>query len=85
MKTTISNGTVIEVGKKYRTYLLSGDEYIEVLDIGVTKIWAINDKGNKYSYPLENGWLSYEEPQPNPFEKYQKWYIHYTVDNTKRI
>jgi len=77
MKTTASNGTILEIGKKYRIKGLLGIEYVEILDIGYDEAWTVNTNSGKYSYKINQDWLSYEEPLPKPFEGYQKWYcIH---------
>ncbi len=82
MKTTASNGTVLEVGKKYRIDGLIGIKFIEILDIGINEVWTANSNEGKYSYSIDKIFIPYKEPQPKPFEGYQKWYIHNTADNT---
>jgi hypothetical protein len=72
MKTTASNGTVLEVGKKYRRSIWSKDNYLIVQFIGKVNFFA-----DEKAYPIKDAWIPYEEPLPKPFEGYQKWYcIH---------
>jgi len=77
MKTIASNGTTLEVGKKYRIDGLIGIKFIEILDIGINEVWTVNSNGGKYSYSIDKIFIPYKEPQPKPFEKYQKWYDKY--------
>ena len=77
MKTTASNGTVLQVGKKYKIEGLLGIEYVEILDIGINEAWTVNSNGGKYSYSINQDWFPYEEPKQKPFEKYQKFNVLY--------
>ena len=71
---TASNGTTLEVGKKYRIDGLIGIKFIEILDIGINEVWTVNSLGGKYPYSIDKRFIPYEDPQPKPFEGYQKWY-----------
>jgi hypothetical protein len=79
MKTTESNGTILEIGKKYYLENWTSREWIEIIDISIEEreIWTINDRGVKCSYETGHKYLPYKEPQPKPFEGYQKWYELY--------
>ena len=56
MKTTASNGTILEIGKKYRIKGLLGIEYVEILDIGYDEAWTVNTNSGKYSYKHDAVW-----------------------------
>jgi hypothetical protein len=81
MKTTrASNGTVLEVGKKYSQNYddIKNKRFVEMLYIGENRLFGINEEGEELSYNiLSYSWLPYEEPQPKLFEGYQKWYVLY--------
>ncbi len=79
MKTTASNGTVLEVGKKYYLENWTTRKWIDIIDISIEEreMWTIDDKGLKCSYETGHKYLPYEEPKPKPFEGYQKWYEKY--------
>lgn len=81
MKTTASNGTVLEVGKTYTATDWKKNEYIKMLAIGKKIIFVekFESNGDCYetSLALYSDWIPYKEPQAKPFEGYQKWYCVY--------
>ena len=87
MKTTAtaSNGTILEIGKKYYANDFKSKEWIEIIDISLeeNEIWAIDSNGIKSSYLIYYNWFRYKETQPNPFEGYQKFFIHLDSNRIK--
>ena len=82
MKTTASNGTVLELGKKYCISEWKEDGwanygYIKIIAFGKVNVFGETEEGYEIVLDLTKNFLPYEEPQPKPFEGYQKWYEKY--------
>ena len=70
---TLENGTIIKVGEKYTKKGLLGIKWLEVLDIGYTDIWTINNYGGKYSYPITDNYNLFTEPKEEPKTLEETW------------
>ena len=87
MKTTAtaSNGTILEIGKKYGLFEYTKGTYVEVLAIGKNKVFLRTNNGYEITQDINQDWLPYEEPQPKPFEGYQKWYCINKLTNVIHV
>lgn len=59
----LENGTVLEVGKKYRVHTWSEDDYMLVLFLGKNHFFARHIDGMECTFSYESKWLPYEEPK----------------------
>ena len=64
---TASNGTILEVGKKYFLENRINPKWIQILDISEHNIemWTMDNSTVKTVYSIEHDWLPYE-PKEEP-------------------
>lgn len=63
-KVTLNNGTVLEVGKKYRLKEWDIDEYVDILYISDKLFFCKDNFKNEYSREINWNWLPYTPPTP---------------------
>jgi hypothetical protein len=65
MKTsvTLNNGTILEVGKKYRQETYLAGFFMEIISIGNEKLFVCDERGIECLVMIDKNWLPYTAPQ----------------------
>ena len=68
-KVELKNGTILEVGKKYRVYYWDDEHFISILYIGNQVLLGKDEFGDEGTFDVKIGWLPYEEEKTENYCK----------------